>query len=285
MASIHPRAEVSPLAHLGRNVTIGPFCVVEPGAVIGDDCILESRSVVKRGVQLGARNHLFEGAIIGGLPQHLKLDGEPGTLRIGDGNTIRESVTIHRALKPGEETVVGDSNLLMVGTHIAHDCVIGNHVIMANYAQIAGHVHVEDRAFVSSMVGVHQHCRVGKLAMIGALARVPKDVPPFAMIDGSSGYVVGLNVVGLRRAGFDASALRELKQAYRIIYRLGLGWGEVQSELAARFPKGPAAEFTRFFAGGARGFAPERRVPPGATLKIRRAEEQHLDSLPGSRVG
>lgn len=282
---IHPRAEVSPLAELGRDVSIGPFCVIEPGATIGDECVLEARACVKTGTRLGARNHVFEGAVLGGLPQHLKLADEAGDLVLGDDNTIRESVTIHRALHPGETTRVGSHNLLMVGVHIAHDCVVDDHVIMANYAQVAGHVHVGPQAFISSMVGVHQFCRVGRLAMIGALARVPKDVPPYVMIDGGSGYVVGLNVVGLRRAGFAASDLRLLKEAYRVIYRHGLGWSDVQTELANRFSAGPAAEFTQFFAGGARGFAPERRVPVGATLKLRRAEEQHLGELPNSRVG
>ena len=265
---IHPLAVVSPQAHLGQDVAIGPFCVVERGATVGDRTILESRVTIKTGATLGSDNHVFDGAVLGGIPQHLKLPERLGTLRIGAGNTIRENVTIHRGLSAEQATIVGDANLLMVNVHVAHDCHLGNHVIMANNSMLAGHIEVQDRAYISGAVGVHQFCRVGRLAMVGGQSHVVKDVPPYVTVDGATTLIVGLNLVGLRRAGFDREAIGQLKDAYKLIYRGGLKWVDVVARLAVEFPTGPAAEFHRFFSGGARGFTPERRMPRGATLKL-----------------
>src|SRR4029077_5093922 len=181
-----------------------------------------------------------------------------------------EHATLHRAMKEGTATIVGDGNFLMAGVHIAHDCRIGNNVIFANNALLAGHVVVEDRAFVSGAVGVHQFCRIGRLAMIGGHARVVQDVPPYVMVDGASGWIVGLNLVGLRRNGYSQDQIAELKAAYRLIYRRGLRWTEVLEHLQKEFPQAPAADFHPFLSGGTRGFVQERRMPPNATLKLRR---------------
>lgn len=273
---IHPLAVVHPSAELGRDVAIGPFSIVERGVTLGDECILESHVVIKQGVTLGPSNHLFEGAVIGGLPQHLRMPERTGTVTIGAHNTLREHVTIHRALHEHESTTVGDSNLLMAGAHVAHDCRVGSHAIFANNALLAGHVLVEDRAYLSGNVAVHQFCRIGCFAMVGGLARVIKDVPPYVTIDGSSGYVVGLNTIGLRRNGFSNEELGQLKAAYRLIYRSGLKWKQVLAQLEAEFAVGPAARFAEFFAGGTRGIVPERRIPPSATLKLAaEAHEEH----------
>lgn len=266
--SIHPAAVVSPLAKIGQDVVVHPFCVIEAGASIGDGCILESRVVVKQGTTLGRNNHIYEGAILGGVPQHLRMPEEVGSLVIGDSNTIRENVTIHRGLEAGHATVLGDHNLLMVNVHIAHDCRLGNHTIFANNAMLAGHVSVDDRAYVSGAVGVHQFCRIGRLAMVGGQAHVVKDVPPFVTVDGKSTYVVGLNQVGLRRNGFSREDIAQLKAAYRLIFRSGLRWSEMLERLAAEFTSGPAAQFHEFFTGGKRGFTPERRLPKGSTIKL-----------------
>jgi UDP-N-acetylglucosamine acyltransferase len=263
---IHPAAVVSPQAELGPDVIIHPFVVIEPETVIGDGCILESRVVIKQGTRLGNHNHVFEGAVLGGLPQHIRMPPQTGRLVIGDHNTIRENVTIHRGLEEGHATVIGDHNLLMVNVHVAHDCRLGHHGIFANNVMLAGHVTVGDRAYVSGGVGVHQFCRIGSLAMVGGQAHVVKDVPPFVTVDGKSTFVVGLNLVGLRRAGFSRQEIDQLKAAYRLIYRSGLLWPDILDALAREFTTGPAAAFHAFFSGGKRGFTPERRLP--RTLRL-----------------
>ncbi len=279
--NIHPLAIVSPQATLGTDVTVGPFCIVEPDVVLGDGCTLASRVVVKSGTTLGANNHLWEGTVVGGLPQHTRPPAQFGRLVIGSGNTLRENCTVHRALHAGAQTVIGDNNYLMVGAHIAHDCQVGNHTVFANNALLAGHVTVGDRAFISGAVAVHQFCRIGALAMVGGHARVVQDVPPYMMVDGTSGYIVGLNLVGLRRNGFSAEEVVQLKTAYRLIYRSGLKWTEILDQLKRRFEVGAAGEFHRFLSEGTRGFVQERRMPPNATLKLRRAsdDEQHSQTF------
>lgn len=263
---IHPTAVVSSLARIGQDVVIGPLCVIEPGVTLGDGCALESRVTIKERTHLGRNNRVFEGVTLGGLPQHLRMPPEVGELVIGDSNTIRENVTIHRALQAGHATTLGSQNLLMVGTHVAHDCQLGSNIIAANNTMLAGHVSVEDRAYLSGAVGVHQFCRIGSLAMVGGQAHVVKDIPPFVTVDGKSTFVVGLNLVGLRRAGFSQEAIEQLKAAYRLIYRSGLHWQDMLARLAEEFATGPAARFVEFFQQGKRGFTPERRLP--RTLRL-----------------
>lgn len=270
VSKIHPMAVISPDAVLGNDVTIGPFCVVEAGVKIGDECELASHVVVKTGTELGPRNHVYESTVLGGVPQHARHGGACGKLIIGAENVIREHVTIHRGMQPDGATTVGSNNLIMVGVHFAHDCHIGNHVIVTNSTGLAGHVVVEDRAYVSGQVGIHQFCRVGRLAMVGGQAHVVKDIPPFVTVDGATTMVVGLNLVGLRRAGYKHEDVHQLKEAYRLIYRSGLSWKEILVELPKQFATGPAAEFHQFFNGGTRGFTPERRFPGGRpTLRLR----------------
>ena len=277
--SIHPLAAVSPYAVLGTGVKIGPFSVVEAGVEIGDNTTLASRVVIRTGTSLGRDNIVCEGAVLGGMPQHLHMPEFPGRVVIGDNNVIRENSTVHRAMESERVTRIGNGCLLMVGAHVAHDCTLGNNVILTNNAMLGGHVTVEDKAYVSGAVAVHQFCRIGRLAMVGGLARVRQDVPPFVMIDGGSTMVVGLNRVGLRRAGFTAQELIELKDAYRVIYRSGLPWEDMLDTLQTQFTSGPAADFLTFFVGGnSRGFVQERRTPPGATVRIVRDEQESTDS-------
>ena len=280
--SIHSHALVSPQARIGSDVQVGPFAIVEANAAIGDNCTIESGVVIKAGTTLGKNNHVFEGTVLGGAPQHLRPPQNQGRLEIGANNIIRENVTIHRALHEGGVTTIGDSNLVMVGAHVAHDCKIGSHTIFANNSLLAGHVIIDDRAYVSGSVGIHQFCRIGKLAMVGGHARVVQDVPPYVTVDGSSGLIVGLNLVGLRRNGFTSDEITELKAAYRVIYRSGLMWQEVLAELKKQFVDGPAAVFYEFLSQGTRGFVQERRMPPMATLKLRRAEEEESGVPAGS---
>ncbi len=250
--SIHPLSLVSPQARLGRDVVIGPYAIVEADAEIGDRCELASGAVVKSGVTLGPDNRVMEGAVIGGPPQHVQMPPKIGRVVIGRGNVFRENCTIHRALHEGATTTIGDNNLLMVGTHIAHDCQVGNNVIFANNVLLAGHVAIEDRAFVSGAVGIHQFCRIGRLAMLGGHARVVQDVPPFVTVDGTTGCIVGLNLVGLRRNGYAAADIAELKAAYRLIYRSGLKFKDMLRQLEVRFSSGPAAVYFPFLTSGTR---------------------------------
>lgn len=271
--SIHPLALVSSKANLGADARIGPFCVIEDDVTIGDGCTLESHVVVKSGTTLGNDNHVFEGAVLGGMPQHVHVPEAPGGILIGSGNTIRENVTIHRPMESDHVTVIGDHCLLMTNSHVAHDCRVGNHVIVTSNVMLAGHVTVGDRAFLSGGVGVHQFCRIGSLAMVGGQAHIVKDVPPFVTIDGQSSYVVGLNQVGLKRAGHGLEAVMRLKAAYRLIYRSRLMWAEILQRLREEFTEGLAAEFHPFLSSSTRGIIPERRMPPGATIKFHPAEE------------
>jgi UDP-N-acetylglucosamine acyltransferase len=268
--NIHPLAIVSPDATLGPGTTVGPFCVIEPDVVLGANCTLASRAVVKRGTTLGDNNSLYEGAVLGGFGQHVHMPEKMGRLIVGSHNTFRENTTVHRALHEGHVTTIGDNNLLMVGAHVAHDCTVGSNVIFANNALLGGFVSVADRAFVSGAVAVHQFCRIGRMAMIGGCARVVQDVPPYVTVDGNSGLIVGLNLVGLRRNGYTQQEVADLKAAYRTIYRSGLDWKGVLAALESNFKSGPSADYLPFLSQGTRGFVQERRVPPTATLKLRR---------------
>jgi UDP-N-acetylglucosamine acyltransferase len=244
---------------------------------IESGCRLASRVVVKSGTRLGPGNQVFEGAVLGGLPQHVHVPERPGKVLIGAGNTIRENVTIHRALEEEDTTIIGDNNLLMVNVHIAHDCRVGNNTIFANNAMLAGHVTVGDRAYVSGAVAVHQFCRIGSLAMVGGQSHIVKDVPPYVTVDGLSSYVVGLNQIGLRRAGYSAAEVRRLKEAYRVIYRSGLTWNEILARLRDEFADGAPALFYQFLSTTTRGILCERRLPPGATLKLRQETGEEAD--------
>lgn len=274
MTHRHPTAVIDPKARLGSGVSIGPFCVIEAGVEIGDECQLASHVVIKRRTTLGPRCVVEEGAVLGGLPQHIAHNTEPGSLLIGHGNKIRENVTIHTALDTNDATIVGNDNLIMVNAHIAHDCRIGNHVILANNVMLAGHVSIDDYAYLSGAVGVHQFCRVGAHCMVGGQARVTKDVPPYVTVDGQTTRICGLNLIGLRRRGFKLDDVRQLKAAYRLIYRQGLTWREVLDALEQQFRSGPAAAFYEFFSGGKRGFTLERRTPQDATLPLDPADTE-----------
>lgn len=271
--NIHPSAIVDPSVRIGSGVTIGPFCVIERDVRLGEDCHLAAHVVVKNGTVLGPGNLVFEGAVLGGLPQHVNIPENPGRLVIGAGNTIRENVTFHRALQEDGETIIGDNNLFMVNTHIAHDCRIGNHTIFTNNSMLAGHVTVGDRAYLSGAAAAHQFCRIGAYAMVGGQAHINKDVPPFVTLDGLSSHVVGLNSIGLRRAGFTSQQISQLKEAYRVIYRSGLCWNDILQKLQEDFTDGPAAQFYQFLSTTTRGIMAERRLPPGAVVKLRQVEE------------
>ena len=271
---IHPLADVSPRADLGADVEIGPFCVVEADAQVGDRCRLSARSTIKAGARLGSDNVVCEGAVVGGMPQHLQQPDSPGGLVIGNRNVIRENVTLHRAMHAGTNTTIGDDCLLMVDSHVAHDCQVGDHVVLTNNVMLAGHVTVGDRAYLGGGAAVHQHCRIGRIAMVGGMSRLDQDVPPFVMVDGETNRVVGLNRVGLRRAGVESAERNDLKLAYQLIFREQLPLDELLSKLRVQFEQGPAAEFSEFLAESSRGFIRERRRTGRPTLRIIGTDEQ-----------
>jgi UDP-N-acetylglucosamine acyltransferase len=220
--SVHATAIVAPGARLGAGVVVGPFAVIEDGAVVGDGCEIRAHAVVKSHVVLGRGNRIHEGAIIGGEPQDLSFQGGDTGVVVGERNVLREGVTIHRSTKAGSTTVVGSDCFLMAYVHLGHDCRLGDHVVIANNTALGGHVQVADRAFISGNVSVHQFCRIGRLAMLGGSSKAVQDCLPFVTCDGHIARARGLNIVGLRRAGFGAEQRRTLKEAYRLLLRSGL---------------------------------------------------------------
>jgi len=251
--TIHPTAIVSASARLGDQVRIGPYVVIEDDTELGEGTEVRAHAVVKRYTRLGAGNLIFEGAVLGGEPQDLGFRETPTQLVIGDRNTIREGVTVHRASKAGGATVIGDDCFLMAYAHVAHDNKLGDRVILANNVVLAGYVEVGDRAFLSGGVGIHQFCRVGRLAMLGGNSKIVQDCLPFVITDGVPGRAHGLNVVGLRRAGVTTGQLTTLKQAYRLLLRSALPLTEALARLAALHDP-LVDELAAFARGGQRGF-------------------------------
>ncbi len=198
---------------------IHPTAIIEDNVEIGPDCEIGAYAVIKQFTRIGARNRIFEHAVIGGEPQDVKFKGETSFLEIGDDNIIREFCTFHRANGSGETTRIGSRNFFMVGVHVAHNCVIGDDNIFANEVALAGHITIEDHVFLSNGVGAHQFVRMGRYAMIGGKSKIVQDVLPFFITDGNPPRVRGVNSVGLRRAGFNQDERRALKDAYRILFR------------------------------------------------------------------
>jgi UDP-N-acetylglucosamine acyltransferase len=220
--NIHPTAIISPHARLEQNVSIGPYVIIEDYVTIGSGSEINSHTVIKAYTTLGKGNRVYENAVLGGDPQDIKFKREATALIIGDDNVIREGVTIHRATGEGQATRIGSRNFLMVGTHIAHNCEVGDDTIFANGVALAGHVLVEDRAYLSAFAVVHQFTRIGKLAFIRAESKIVQDALPFCMIDSNPTRIRGLNVIGLRRSGFTAKDRQAIKEAYRLLLYTGL---------------------------------------------------------------
>ena len=220
---------------------------------IGPDCEIGAYAVIKRFTKIGARNRIFEHAVLGGEPQDLKFRGEQSYLEIGDDNVIREFCTLHRANGEGETTRVGSRNFFMVGVHIAHNCNIGDDNILANEVALAGHITLEDHVFVSNNVGAHQFVRMGRYAMVGGKSKIVQDVLPFFITDGFPARVRGINSVGLRRAGFSEEARRALKDAYRMLFRSGITVEDALRELA-QVDDENVSHLVSFIRGSKRGF-------------------------------
>ncbi len=226
MSNIHSTAVVEPGAQIAPGVDIGPFCYVGPHVEIGPGTRLVSHVTILGRTTLGANNTVWPQATIGAQPQDLKYQGEDTCITIGDHNVIRESVTIHLGTENGGGvTRIGNDNLIMVGTHVAHDCLIGNHVILANSVHLAGHISIEDHVVISGACGVHHYVTLGQYAFIGGMTRIVHDAPPFMIVEGNPSTVRGVNTVGLKRHQFPDDSINRLKDAYRRLYRRTIGPG------------------------------------------------------------
>lgn len=229
--NIHPTAIISEDARLGNDVRIGPYAIIEPDTTIGEGTEIRAHAVVKRYTTLDEASVIHEGAVIGGEPQDLSFKDCESYLRIGARCSIREGATVHRGTAQASATVIGSDCFIMACAHVAHNCRLGNRVILANNVALAGYVEIDDQAFISGGVVVHQFCRIGKLAMIGGNSKIVQDCLPFVITDGVPGRACGLNVIGLRRAGFKSSEIQKLKDAYRVLLRSGLALEEALARL------------------------------------------------------
>lgn len=215
---IHPTAIISDSATIGDNTTVGPYCIIGDNVSIGENCTLRSHVVIDGHCEIGNDNLFFPFTAIGQLTQDLKYGGEPTYLKIGNGNTFRENCTIHRSTVPDRPTTIGNDNLFLCYTHVAHDCIVGNNCIFSNNAALAGHVEVEDHVIVSGMAGIHQFCRIGAHSIVGGFTKVVQDVPPFTIADGNPAVIRGINQIGLQRRGFEPEDISFLRRAYKRVF-------------------------------------------------------------------
>ena len=249
---IHPTAIIHPKAKLDATVQVGPFAVIDAGVELGADCVVGPHVYLTGETIIGTGNRFHAGCVIGDAPQDLKYKDEPTRLRIGDSNVFRENVTVHRSNKTAEDTVIGSHNFFMANSHVAHNCAIGDHVILANGALLAGHVTVQDKAFISGNCMVHQFTRVGTLALMQGGAAISQDLPPFT-IARRDNEICGLNIVGLRRAGFTAEQRLELKRLYHLLFRSGKNLRDALAGAQSEFASAPARVLLDFIAGAKRG--------------------------------
>ena len=243
MSKISPLAFIDPEAKIGENCEIGPFCFIDKNVVIGDNNILMPSVTIMSGTTMGNGNTLFPGAVIGAIPQDLKFRGEDSTVEIGNNNTIRENVTIHRGTASKGKTVVGSNNLIIENAHIAHDCEVGSGVIIGNSTKLAGEVIIDDNAILSAVVLVHQFCRIGGYTMVQGGSRTSKDIPPFIIGGKEPIAYAGLNIVGLRRRGFSAELVENIRNAYKLIYSSNLTVNEAVARIKEEIPMSKEIEY------------------------------------------
>ena len=248
MIEIHPTAIVHPGAQMGADCFIGPYCVIGEHVSLGEACRLHAHVVMDGQTTLGCRNEIFPFASIGLRTQDLKWKGGMTRTEIGDDNTFREYVTIHSATQDGDVTRVGSHNHLLAYCHVAHDALIGNHVIMSNVATLAGHVKVEDYAVIGGLAAVHQFCRIGTMSIIGGCSKVVQDVPPFMLVDGNPGQTRTVNKVGMERNGVSEEAQTAIKQAYKLLFREGLTIPNALARIAVELPSLPEIQHLVAFA-------------------------------------
>ncbi len=255
-ASVHPTAVIGEGVLLGPGTRVGAYAVIEDGVRLGARNVIWPQAFVGRGTTMGDENQVHMGAVIGHVPQDLSFDPATETFtRIGHRNAFREHCQVHRATRPGQATVIGDDNLFMALSHVAHDCRVGSRVVLVNQASLPGHCEVGDRVLMSGFTGIHQFCRIGRLAMVSALSVSNKDLPPFFTYGGRPAVAQSVNAVGLRRAGLSPEARRELKQAYRLLYRSGLTVAEALEAIEASCASVEVAELVSFVRASKRGIA------------------------------
>lgn len=252
---IHPTAIIAPDAKLEKGVEIGPYTIIGSDVKIGKNTIIGPHTVIEDYTHIGEHCHIFQFCSIGAPPQDLKFKGEKTRVVIGNFNMIREFVTIHRSTTADiGVTVIGDHNLLMAYVHVAHNCKLGNHIVMANAATLAGHVLVEDYAIISGLTGVHQFCRVGAHCMIGGCSAAVKDVPPYTIAQGNHAKLYGLNLIGLKRRGFPDKTIKAISEAYRIIFRSKLRLKDAIKKAESKVHEVPEAQhFVKFIKEAERG--------------------------------
>ena len=260
---IHPSAFVSPNAQIGENVSIGPCAMIEDDVIIGDNCDIHAFASIKQYTHMGRGNTIHSYAMVGGVPQDLKFAGEVSYLEIGDNNNIREFSTLHRGTEGGGgRTRIGSNNLIMAYCHVAHDCVLGNYIVMSNNATLAGHVSLGDHAIVGGLSAVHQFCRVGQGAFVGGMTGIGQDVAPYMMAVGSRGGIHGPNLVGLRRLKVPSSTVNAVRNAFRLIWLSDLPRQEALDKVAQEHADVPEVleivEFVR--SSGQRGVLPAVRA-------------------------
>ena len=255
---IHPTAVVDPGARLDATVVVGPHAVIDAGVTLGANCRVGPHVHLTGNTRIGPGNVFHSGCVIGDEPQDLKYTGAPTGLVIGEKNIFREHVTVHRSNKLEEETVIGSNNLFMAGSHVGHNCQVGNHVILVNGALLAGHVTVEDRVFISGHAMVHQFVRLGTLSLMQGRSGISKDLPPFTIARGVN-HIGGLNVIGLRRAGFGGPERLELRRLYHHLFRSGKNVREAAASATGQFSSEGARTMLNFINASRRGVC----APPG----------------------
>lgn len=257
---ISSMASVDPGATLGEGVSIGPFAVIEDDVVISIGVEIQAHAHIRSGARIGADAVIFTGASIGAVPQDLKFGGESTLAIVGERTVIREYVTVHRGTTATGRTVIGSDCLVMAYCHVAHDCVVGDRVILANGTQLGGHVHIDDWAVVGGLVGIHQFEHIGRHAMVGAGFRVMKDIPPYVVAGHEPIRFNGINTIGLRRRGFSDEQIAEITEVYRLLYRRGLNTADAIENLEREMPTSEfMTEIVAFVRGSTRGIIPGRR--------------------------
>ena len=256
MSETHPTAVIQEGARIGEDCRIGPYCVIGPNVILGTGCELYSHVVIDGHTEIGSENTFYPFASIGLRTQDLKWDGGTTWTRIGSNNTFREYVTVHSATADGDATVIGSHNNLLAYTHVAHDCQLGDHIIMSNVGTLAGHVIVEDRAIVGGLAAVHQFCRIGTMSIIGGCSKVVQDVPPYMMLDGNPAATRTLNKEGLKRNGVNEDTQKSMRQAYRILFRSEQTFTNAVKQVRADVATSPELEhLLAFIESSERGIA------------------------------
>ena len=256
MSEIHPTAVIQEGARIGEGCRIGPYCVIGPNVILGTGCELSSHVVIDGHTEIGSENTFYPFASIGLRTQDLKWDRGTTWTRVGSNNTFREYVTVHSATADGDATVIGSHNNLLAYTHVAHDCQLGDHIIMSNVGTLAGHVIVEDRAIVGGLAAVHQFCRIGTMSIIGGCSKVVQDVPPYMMVDGNPAATRTLNKEGLKRNGVNEDTQKSMRQAYRVLFRSEQTFTNAVKQVRADVATSPELEhLLAFIESSERGIA------------------------------